>query len=64
MASPSAVAVKHAVKALRSVGEIVTAVDFRPDGSFRVLTVANQDASDAADLDGELEAWRKANGDG
>lgn len=62
--------VERAIRAVKSGGESVAAVDVRADGGFRVWTMppvgpadfANAGAGD--DLDAELEAWSQRHGHG
>jgi hypothetical protein len=50
--------VQRAVRALKAVGETVTGVDIRPDGSFTVLT--GEKAAEQALS--PYEAWERENG--
>lgn len=51
--------IQRAVRALQAVGETVTGVDIRPDGSFRVLTAPAQPKQSLS----PFEAWEKQDGE-
>lgn len=52
-------AIKRAALALKAVGETVTGVDIRPDGSFTVLTASGSPPKPLT----PLEAWELEHGD-
>jgi hypothetical protein len=51
-------AIKRAMSAVKAVGETVTGVEIRPDGSFSVLTQASGDQQPLS----ALERWEQENG--
>lgn len=51
--------IECAARALKAVGETVSGVEIRPDGSFRVLTGSNQDEKPLT----PLQAWEREHGD-
>jgi hypothetical protein len=55
--------VRAQIKLLQSMGKPVTAVEYHPDGVFRLMTAAHKSASPAQDeLDRELAEFRSRNG--
>lgn len=61
--------VERLLRAAKAVGYEHPIVEKRADGTLRLLTSPPERAgasrqADEADLDGELEAWRRTHGDG
>jgi hypothetical protein len=55
--------VRAQIKVLESMGKVVTATEYHPDGTFRLMTAEHKGAIPAQDdLDRELAEFRARNG--
>lgn len=51
--------VERAIRAIKAVGETVSGVEIKPDGTFRVLTGGNSEPEALT----PLQAWEREHGD-
>jgi hypothetical protein len=51
--------VRAQIKVLESMGKVVTAIKYHPDGTFRLMTSEHKGQDD---LDGELAEFKARNG--